>query len=104
MLIHNVFFWLKPGLSEEETLRFVEGAQSLLTIESVSSGYVGKPASTESRPIIDRSYDYALLVAFENVAAHDAYQDHPVHDKFRELAHLWSRVQIYDVESLFEIG
>ena len=100
MIIHNVYFWLKSGLSEQEIEQFVEGAQSLLGIESVHSGFVGAPAATEERPIIDRSYDYALILTFESIAAHDAYQEHPVHDSFRELAHLWSRVQIYDVASV----
>jgi hypothetical protein len=54
------------------------------------------PADTD-RPIIDRSYSYALILTFADKAAHDAYQVHPTHDKFRtECGHLWSRVQIYD--------
>jgi hypothetical protein len=49
------------------------------------------------RPIIERSYSYALTVVFEDEAAHDRYQVHPVHDVFRETCGtFWSRVQIYD--------
>jgi hypothetical protein len=87
---------MKPGLSEEEVQTFIGGAKSLLTIETVKGGYVGKPASTEVRPIIDSSYSYSLIVMFDDIAGHDVYQVHPVHDAFRELAHLWERVQIYD--------
>ncbi len=59
-------------------------------------GFVGVPADTD-RPIIDRSYSYALVVMFRDAAGHDAYQVHPVHDRFREeCAGFWRKVQIYD--------
>ncbi len=98
MVTHIVYFWLKEGLDQESKDQFVAGAKSLLSIDSLAHGYVGVPASTEKRAIIDSSYDYALITIFEDIEAHDAYQVHPVHDAFRELAHLWDRVQIYDSE------
>ncbi|MBX2820259.1 MAG: Dabb family protein [Rhodothermaceae bacterium] len=96
MLIHSVYFWLKPNLTSEEVDGFWNGVLSLLAISSVASGYVGKPADTEKRVIIDDSYDCALIVLFDNREAHDAYQVDAIHDTFRELSHLWDRVQIYD--------
>ena len=61
--------------------------------------FIGKPAGTEQRPIIDRSYDLGLTVVLQDVAAHDEYQADPVHLKFvEECGHLWDRVQIYDSE------
>jgi len=96
MFVHSVYFWLKPDLTEEQRSKFWEGARSLTTIESVRQGFVGPPASTD-RPIIDRSYSCALIVIFDDDAGHDAYQVHPVHDKFREeCAPFWSKVLIYD--------
>ena len=100
MITHIVYFWLKPGLDQEHKDQFIAGAKSLLTIESLAHGYVGVPASTERRPIIDSSYNYSLITVFEDMAAHDIYQEHPTHDTFRELAHLWDRVQIYDSETI----
>ena len=100
MVIHCVFFWLKDGISDGERATFLDGARSLLTIPGVAGGYVGVPAATEQRPIIDRSYDHSLILMFDDIAAHDAYQVHPTHDAFRELAALWQRVQIYDTSSL----
>ncbi|MEZ4703216.1 MAG: Dabb family protein [Rhodothermales bacterium] len=97
MVIHNVYFWLKDGITPAEIATFEAGARSLLTIDGVTGGYVGKPAATEARPIIDRSYSYGLVVMFDDIAGHDAYQVDPIHDAFRELAHLWTRVQIYDM-------
>ena len=100
MVTHIVYFWLKENLDADSKNQFVEGVKSLLSIESLAHGYVGVPASTEKRPIIDSSYDYALITIFEDIEAHDVYQVHPTHDAFRELAHLWDRVQIYDSETI----
>lgn len=100
MITHIVYFWLKQDLDDAQLEQFVAGAKNLLTIEDVAQGYVGVPAKTEKRPIIDDSYSYALVTVFEDMDAHDRYQVHPVHDAFRELAHMWTRVQIYDSETV----
>lgn len=100
MFIHHVFFWLKEELSEDQILRFEKEVSTLLKIEHVQWGDVGKPASTNRR-LIDRSYSYSLLLQFENEEAHDLYQPHPVHQKFIEAcSSLWNRVVIYDSESI----
>ncbi|NTS40327.1 Dabb family protein [Flavisolibacter sp. BT320] len=100
MFVHHVFFWLKPGLAEADQAKFENGVSSLLSIEHVKTGDVGKPAATD-RPVIERSYSYSLLLCFEDRADHDAYQPHPVHKAFVEsCSHLWDRVLIYDSESI----
>lgn len=99
MFVHHVFFWLKEGLGADDVQKFEAGVRSLLTIETVKFGDVGKPASTD-RPVIDRSYSYSLLTAFDNKEGHDIYQPHEVHKKFIEgCSHLWERVLIYDSET-----
>jgi hypothetical protein len=96
MFVHTVYFWLKDELTNEEKSQFLKGLNSLTAIETVHQGYVGVPASTD-REIIDRSYSYALTLVFPDKAAHDAYQIHPIHDKFRDsCSRFWKRVQIYD--------
>ena len=68
----------------------------LREIESVERGYVGVPAPTD-RPVIERGYSYSLVVVFENEVAHDVYQRHPVHDRFRdECSGFWKSVRIFD--------
>ena len=96
MFVHNVYFWLRPDLTPEQLETYKNGLASLISIESVHSGYFGVPASTD-RPIIDRTYSYALVVVFADQGAHDAYQVHPVHDRFREqCSTFWSDIKIYD--------
>lgn len=99
MFVHSVYFWLKSDLTDEEHRTFVEGLESLTAIETVKVAHTGTPADTD-RPIIVRSYSYALILFFDDKAAHDAYQIDPVHDAFRETCGtFWSEVRIYDSTS-----
>ncbi|MFO1521424.1 MAG: Dabb family protein [Kiritimatiellia bacterium] len=81
MFSHVVLFWLKPGLSADETARFDRGVKTLLTIPTLRHGWVGTPASTR-RPVIDHSY--LLRAQHGDQADHDAYQADPVHLRFIE--------------------
>lgn len=97
MLVHTVYFWLKPDLTAEQRADFRRGVESLAGIKAVEKIYVGTPAATQKRPIIDDSYSFALTVICRDVAAHDAYQIDPLHLKFVEqFKSYWIRVQIYD--------
>ena len=97
MLVHTVYFWLKPELTPAQLADFRRGVESLGGIKAVDKIYVGTPAATERRPIIDASYSYALTVVCKDVAAHDAYQVDPIHLAFvAAFKTFWTRVQIYD--------
>lgn len=98
MLVHNVFFWLKPELTPAQVAEFERGVKTLLTIPVVRHGFIGRPSST-NRPIIDRSYTFGLTLAFDDLAGHDTYQDHPIHLAFVDgNKDKWSTVKIYDFE------
>jgi len=97
MLVHTVYFWLKPELTAQQRAEFRKGVESLGTIPAVVQIFVGTPAATTKRPIIDDSYSVALTVVVKDVAGHDAYQVDPIHLKFVEtFKTFWNKVQIYD--------
>ncbi len=99
MLQHNVYFYLKEDLSEEEIKKFETGLKSLMEIKNMVSGFVGKPAETADRPVVDKKYSFALSTTFHNVQQHDAYQDHPTHHKFiNTCKEFWKEVKVFDVE------
>ena len=99
MLVHTVYFWLKPELTAAQRADFRRGVESLGGIKAVEKFYVGPPARTEKRPIIDDTYSVALTVVCQDVAAHDAYQVDPIHLAFvNAFKTFWNRVQIYDAE------
>jgi hypothetical protein len=97
MLTHCVLFWAKEALSTADHHDFEQGLRTLLAIPFVIEGSVGVPAGVPERPSVDRSYAFALLLTFEDIAAHDAYQVDPVHKLFHDRCkHYWSKVVAYD--------
>ena len=99
MLFHNVYFWLKPELTPAQRAEFRREVEKLAGIKAVAKVSVGAPAGTTRRPVIDSSYDVALIVQCNDVAAEAAYQVDPIHLAFVEKnKHCWTKVQIYDSE------
>jgi hypothetical protein len=98
MMVHNVFFWLRADLPAEAIKEFEAGLASLVKVPAVRHGFWGRPAKTD-RPIIDRTYSYGLTLAFENLAGHDVYQEHPIHLAFvMNNKSKWTDIKIYDFE------
>ncbi len=99
MLVHNVFFWLRKNLDGDQITHFRMGLESLTKIESAEAVYIGSPAATAERPVIDTSYDFCLTVIAKDVAAHDTYQVDPRHKEFIDtFKEYWKKVKIYDAD------
>ncbi len=99
MLVHSVFFWLKEDRTQDQVAAFREGLETLKDISAAEAVYVGSPAGTAPRPVVDASYSFGLTVVVSDVASHDAYQTDPLHKAFVEtFSSYWERVQIYDVD------
>ncbi len=97
MLIHSVYFWLKPGLAAGDVQRFARALRTLSGIATVQRSFIGTPAATGERAVVDATYSYALTVFFADVAGHDAYQVDPIHDRFvADCSPLWRQVRVYD--------
>jgi hypothetical protein len=97
LLAHHVFFWLKNSDSKEDLKTLIDGLKTLEKIPSVRGLHIGVPASTEKRDVIDASYSASELIFFDDVSGQDAYQVHPIHEKFVEnCSRLWKKVVVYD--------
>ncbi|MGH1483914.1 MAG: Dabb family protein [Geminicoccales bacterium] len=97
---HTVFFWLWKTISDHERAQFERGLAALTLDPNILDRRIGKPAATD-RSVIDTSYDYGMVLRFETLAAHGAYQVGQPHQQFLETcAHMWSRVQVYDIDEL----
>jgi hypothetical protein len=97
MFIHTVYFWLKTTTSKEAKEQLVADCRKYLgKIPTVRHLWAGTPAMTQ-RKVVDNSYGVGLTVILDDVAGHDAYQEHALHKEFieRNKAH-WLRVQVYD--------
>ncbi len=98
MLTHHVLFWLKADTSEDQKKAFRASLESLEKVESIKSIYIGTPAPI-SRPVVDITYTFSLLIVFEDLKAHDIYQVHPLHKAFLdEFRSLFEKVIIYDAQ------
>jgi hypothetical protein len=99
-IVHHVFFWLKNPSSKEDLNKLLAGVRSLKKIKTVRQLYVGVPASTEKRDVIESSYHVSELMFFDSLEDQKAYQDDPLHKKFIEdCSHLWDKVVVYDVQT-----
>lgn len=98
MLTHHVLFWLKADTSEETKQAFKAGLESLQTIETIKSIYIGTPAPIQ-RPVVDTTYTFSLVIIFDDLSGHDIYQVHPIHKTFLDnFRALFEKVVIYDAQ------
>jgi len=96
-VVHHVFFWLKNPTSKEDQQKLIEGVKTLSKIETVRQLFVGVPAATEKRDVVDNSYGVSELMFFDDLTGQKTYQDHPIHQKFiADCSHLWEKVVVYD--------
>jgi hypothetical protein len=96
-LIHHVFFWLKEPKNDAHKKQLIKALNDLLKVETIKLSHIGFPAGTESRDVVDHSYSVSYMVLFDDQAGQDAYQVHPLHEKFvEENSHLWEKVVVYD--------
>lgn len=96
MIAHHVLFWLKADTTEVQKVAFRKSLETLEAVEVIKFMHIGTPAPIE-RAVVDTTYTFSLMVTFENMAAHDEYQVHPVHQAFlNEFRILFEKVIIYD--------
>jgi hypothetical protein len=100
MLVHCVYFWFKPDADPAILAAFESGLRRLTTIPEVATAYFGRPEATPKRAVIDDTYAWALVETFTDLAAHDRYQEHAIHQQFlSDFSASWERVQVYDLRT-----
>jgi hypothetical protein len=97
---HVVFVWLKTPGDEAARQRVIETSKTFATIPGVVSVTPGK-ALPSTRPVVDSSYDVAVVMGFADEAALRAYDQHPTHKKAVDevLKPLAAKLQIYDFKA-----
>lgn len=94
---HIVIVWLKEPGNPALQQRVIDASQVLRSIPGVLALKAGTVIPSQ-RPIVDSSFDVALIVSFPGKAALQAYLAHPVHIELVEktLLPLVARIQVYD--------
>ena len=97
LIVHNVYFWLKEGITEVEEKDFMNFFEELKKVPGPKALRFGKPAPTTARDVVDNSFSYYLLVTFNTMDDINTYEHHPIHlgavDKFSKY---WTKVQVKD--------
>ena len=98
MLVHSVYFWLTEPNNANLLAEFETSLHELLTIPPIEQGFIGRPAATRDAVIV-HSYQFGLTLLFQDQAAHDQYQVHPVHVAFsNKYADYFAKVVVYDAQ------
>jgi len=93
-MIHQVYFWLKDG---EDVQDFKKEASVLGKCKTVQNFYIGTPAPTEARDVVDNSYQVACTLFFDSLQDQATYQVDPDHLEFiKRNSDRWSSVKVYD--------
>ena len=101
-VVHHVFFWLNDPGSAADRDQLLAGLKTLAGIPAIKELYVGVPAATEQRDVVDASWQVSELMFFENLAAQAGYQEHPLHMAFvKNCSHLWKKVVVYDTSNIY---
>jgi len=94
---HIVIVWLKDPGNAAHRERIVAESQVLRDIPGVTGLRAGGMLPSE-RPIVDSSFDVALIVSLRDPEAMAEYLSHPVHVQLVEetLKPLVERIRVYD--------
>ncbi|MCR4412101.1 MAG: Dabb family protein [Thermoguttaceae bacterium] len=97
LLAHSVLFTLKDN-SDEAKKRLVASCKKYLTDHRGTVFFAAGTRATDIRwPVSDQRFDVALLLVFQNKAAHDEYQDSPRHQQFLEENEAnWAEIRVLD--------
>ena len=94
---HVVVCWLKEPGNREVQDKLISVSRSLGNIPGVVSVSVGRVLPSE-RPVVDSSFDVAMVLTFKDKEALAAYLEHPEHKKATKetLEPLVKKILIYD--------
>lgn len=94
---HTVLFWFKTPGDATTRAQLVTAAESFRTIPGVLDMQYGQTLSSD-RPVVDDSFDLAVVVTLRNESALEAYLAHPVHQAAvaATVKPLVERFQVYD--------
>lgn len=97
MVAHNVFFSLNESTPAARQ-KLVDACKAYLSEHPGTVFYAAGPIAADfDREVNDRDWDVGLHLVFKDKAAHDQYQDAPLHLKFiEENKATWKKVRVFD--------
>ena len=95
---HIVIAWLKNPGDENDRQKLINTSRTFLQIPGVVSVSAGRPIPS-TRPVVDSTFDVAVVIVFRDEAALRAYDAHPIHKQAVEevLKPLVKKQIVYDL-------
>lgn len=95
--IHTAYFWFKEEATKEQIEAFKKDSERLAEIKTVKFFHAGKPAPT-NRPVIENSYDWAIIFHFKDLEDQDFYQKASLHlEMIEKHQAIWEKVMVTDI-------
>ena len=94
--VHVVLFKTKSGTPEAAAGLVRDVNEMLARLPTVRGIWLGSPAPTNTRPIVDANYDVGLLVLFQDQKGLQEYLDHPTHVEFAKKHDTECQVRVFD--------
>lgn len=96
---HVVLCWLKEPGNATQRRQLIEASRSFREIPGVREVRAGEPLAG-SRPVVDGSFDVAMVFSFTDVQALQAFQAHPAHRQAKTvlLQPLVRKMVVYDFQ------
>ena len=96
---HIVVVWLKAPGNAEHRRHIISESAVLRDIPGVTGLRMGEMIPSD-RPIVDSTFDVALIVSFADRAAMQGYLTHPVHVELvgKTLKPLVEKIRVYDFQ------
>jgi hypothetical protein len=97
---HVVLCWLKSPGDSASRQQLIDTSYTFGKIPGVVSVTAGHPLPS-TRPVVDSSFDVAVVMQFKNEQALRAYEQHPIHKKAVSdvLRPLTAKILIYDIQT-----
>lgn len=94
---HVVLCWLNEPGNAAQRQQVIERSKAFREIPGVVSVAAGTPLAS-TRPVVDSSFDVAIVIRFKDEASMRAYDSNPIHERARRevLRPLVKKLVIYD--------
>jgi hypothetical protein len=99
-ITHVVICWLKSPGDSAARQQLIDTSYGFRQIPGVVSVTAGPPLPS-TRPVVDSSFDVAVVMQFKDEQALRAYEQHPIHKKAVSdvLRPLTAKILIYDIQT-----
>jgi hypothetical protein len=96
---HAVFVWLKRPGNTADRAALVAATKQLQKTTGLIASFQHGSAIPSDRPVVDDSFDLALLMRFKDQRALTAFETHPAHLEAKKdlLQPLARKIVIYDI-------